>query len=132
MKGYALSVLTVLLFVTPAWANPEEPQTSRDGAFWDPEIAIEALSNFFHQGRAFIRDHIEWRGHYEPNSHDGTTRGDVTLRLYPKGKRQSDQHLTAEAWFQFKNNPGERGLQFDLRIQENRDTTTHVLPENSL
>ena len=72
------------------------------------------------------------RSTLEDPTHDGTTRGDVTLRLYPKGKRQSDQHLTAEAWFQFKNNPGERGLQFDLRIQENRDTTTHVLPENSL
>ncbi|MGH7233045.1 MAG: hypothetical protein ACREJU_17060, partial [Nitrospiraceae bacterium] len=66
-------------------------------------------------------DHVEFEGHLQPGQ-NGERGGYLSLKLYPRGKAQSDESMTAETWVGFSNKPKEEHLHFDFKLSKQPKT----------
>ena len=62
-----------------------------------------------------IEDHLEIAGDVAQSDAGGEQEGRFHLRVYPKGKSQSDEHLAAEGWFRLSPDLGRQD--FHLRLE---------------
>ena len=116
MKPLALLILvSVLVFASlPAQAQSQDEQ-SLDLT----EILTEgsrALTKAIQHGLAVIQDHIEINADTKSHSNKDENSAQLRLRLFPKGKSQSDQQLGADTTLDYSLNPEHPRFNFGLRI----------------
>jgi hypothetical protein len=132
MLRYALiAILTLLAF--PAWAG-ERVQTVADGMNFDEPFeqatAKSALRSFLNHALDLIDDHIEVNGSMQPNDQTGEHQGRFQLKVYPHGKSQFDDHISAE--LRFRSSPDDQHLSFDLMLPKESSNSPLYLRDNTL
>ena len=109
---YALIAILMLLAL-PAWAGEQVQHIGHDEPF-EQAIGKSALHSLLNQALDLIENHIEIKANLQPNEETGDRQGHFQLKLYPHGKSQSDEHVSAELQFRFS--PKDQHLSFDLRL----------------
>ncbi|HEY6084086.1 MAG TPA: hypothetical protein VIU63_01740 [Nitrospira sp.] len=95
MRRPTILLLGVMLLVVPAWPvgaetfDPEQPFTQA--------LSHRLLESILNQAMEVIEDHLEIKGHMGSQQKDGPS---FQFKFYPEGKSKSDQHFTAEGWFE--------------------------------
>jgi hypothetical protein len=128
MKVTLLIGITLLSMIAwsiaPSWA--EEPARGEPGL---PSVLQELsgrlLGDLFEHAREVVQNYVEIEGDQRSGLQQGTRGGYLTLRLYPKGKAQSDEHFTAEAWFRFSRPHEEGSLSYDFKLTPSEKKTLH-------
>ena len=117
-------LLAVLLAVAPAslWAG--ETTLKDQGGFdfdqpFDEAMAKGVLRSILNRALDAIEDHVEMRGKLRHGARNGEEEGRLELRVYPRGKSQSDDHVAAEGWFRFS--PGLLNNELTLRFRSSQD-----------
>jgi hypothetical protein len=104
---YALIAILMLL-AHPAGAGGQVQQVGHDELNFDEPfkqaIAKNALHSLLNQALDLIENHIEVKGRVQPDKETGDQQGHFQLKLYPHGKSQSDEHVSAELRFRFSPN----------------------------
>lgn len=75
-----------------------------------------------------LEDHVEIAGDLSGADAQGGHRGRVELKLYPKGKSRSGEHLKAEGWFESSPDSGRQD--FHLRFQRPHDPAEPAAPQS--
>ena len=124
MKSVVTGILLVLL-ATPVWAG-EIRTTSDDGTFDFDQPFNEAISKHFLRSllnRALdaVEDHIELKGKLRDGEQTGDREGRFELRLYPRGRSRSDEHVGAEGSFRFSPDTGHNEL--NLRFKSSKESS---------
>jgi hypothetical protein len=109
--------------------NPHDTVRATHQFESDLKMAKGFIEELYRRGLEALGDHLEVDGAFHPHDQTGERWGRLGLKFYPKGKRESEEHLRAETWFQFSTQPGDRRLHFDLRLSENRPGS---LPDEAL
>ena len=117
VTGYFLICLT-----TPVWATEVE-RFEPDQPF-DQALATNLFRSLLNQALERLEDHVEMSGNLNPDPTKGDRRGHLQFKFYPEGKSKSDQHFSAEGWFHFSPEVGERDWHFKFKLPEDR----HKLP----
>lgn len=111
-----IAILTLLTL--PAWAAEPSQSAMQDVLNFDEPfeqaIGKNALRSLFNQALDLIENHIEVKGYLQPDKETGEQRGHFQLKLYPHGRSQSDEHVSAE--LQFRSSPNDQHLSFDLKL----------------
>ncbi|HET8580268.1 MAG TPA: hypothetical protein VFL31_04650 [Nitrospiraceae bacterium] len=121
----AMSAVFAVWTGLPALAAEGEGSPSRGDQGAQILHDLSTLGNslvheLFSRGREIIDDHIDLDGGYRSGLHEGEHGGRLSLKLYPKGKSQSQEHVLAETWFQFFNKAGENHFSFDFKLSPSR------------
>jgi hypothetical protein len=87
------------------------------------------IEELYRRGLDALGDHLEVDGAFHPHDQTGERWGRLSLKLYPKGRRESEEHLRAETWFKFSTQPGDHRLHFDFSLSKDRPTS---LPDEYL
>jgi hypothetical protein len=115
MKPLALLILvSVLVFAS----LPARAQSQDEKSLDLTEILTEgsrALTKAIQHGLAVIQDHIEINADAKSHSKDENS-AQLRLRLFPKGKSQSNQQLGADTTLDYSLNPEHPRFNFGLRI----------------
>ena len=103
MKTLLLAVLLAVAPI-PLWAG--EPASNDQGGFdfdqpFDDAMAKGLLRSLLNRALDAIEDHVEVRGKLRHGAQTGEDEGRMEVRVYPRGKSQSGDHVTAEGWFRF-------------------------------
>jgi hypothetical protein len=127
-----IAILTLLAL--PVWAGERLLQPVSDELNFDEPFeqatAKSALRSLLNQALDLIEDHIEFKGNLRPNEERGEQQGHFQLKLYPHGKSQSDEHLSAE--LRFRSSHNDQHLSFDLKLPKESSSSQPYLPENTL
>ena len=97
MLRYALIAILMLLAL-PAGAGEQVQHIGHDGPL-EQAIGKSALHSLLNQALDLIENHIEIKANLQPNEDTGDRQGHFQLKLYPHGKSQSDDHVSAELQF---------------------------------
>ena len=127
---YALiAILTLLAF--PVWAGERAESIGHDELNLDEpfeQATKNVLRSLLNQTLGLIENHIEFKGNLQPNKETGEQQGSFQLKVYPHGKSQSDDHVSAE--LRFRSSPNDQHLSFDLKLP--KEPKTFFSPENTL
>lgn len=130
---YALTAILILLAL-PVWAGERvQPVGHGELNFDEPfeQAAVKsALRSLINQALDLIEDHIEVKGNLRPNEETEEQQGHFQLKLYPHGKSQSDDHLSAE--LMFRSSPDDHHLSFDLKLPKESSEQPSSQPDNTL
>lgn len=117
-------LLAVLLTVAPAslWAG--ETTSNDQGGFdfdqpFDEAMAKGVLRSLLNRALDVIEDHVEMRGKLRHGGRTGEEEGRLELRVYPRGKSRSGDHVAAEGWFRFS--PGLLNNEMTFRFRSSQD-----------
>jgi hypothetical protein len=123
MKNFLLAFAVTVIFVAgPAIARAEHPPAPTVGdaavnliealADLGVTVSLAAIRELSMATEALAKDHIEgeaWRGPaIEPDEYVGG----FSLKLYPKGKSQSGEHIKAETFYRVDRNGFLKELEF--------------------
>jgi hypothetical protein len=112
-----MAVLSVPTFhARPAAA--EAPSFDPDQPFRE-SLGTHALRSLLNRALDILEDHVQIDGQLSESDPKGDQRGRLELKLYPKGKSKSDEHLKAEGWF--SHSPESGWHDFHFRFQSPRD-----------
>jgi hypothetical protein len=108
--------LMVMFLAAPAWAGGGRP-TADNGTFdfdqpFDEAISKHALRSLLNRALDAVEDHIELNGRLRSGEPAGDREGRLELKLYPRGKSRSNEHIGAEGSFRFSPNTGNTELKF--------------------
>ena len=78
------------------------------------------LNDVFRRSADLLRNHLELEGALSDVGND-EQRGRFTFRFYPRGKSQSQEHVTVESQFTIEERDGV-GLRSDFRFQKEAGT----------
>jgi hypothetical protein len=98
----------------PVWATETEP--------FDPDQPFEQaltsnlLRSLLNQALDKLEDHVEITGNLDSDALKDDEGKHLRFKFYPEGKSQSDQHLTAEAWFHYSPESGQRDWHFNFEL----------------
>lgn len=109
--------LLLALSVWPGSASAEAPSFDPDQPFRQA-FNSHRLRMFFNRALDVLEDHIEIAGDLSGADAPGGHRGRVELKLYPKGKSHSGEHLKAEGWFHFS--PDSQQQDFHFRFERSQ------------
>jgi len=117
MLRYVLIVILTLLAL-PAWAGErvqliEHGELNFDEPF-EQATSNSALRSLLNEALDLIENYIKITGNVQPNEETGEQQRHFQLKLYPHGKSQSDEHLSAD--LRFRSFPDNRGFSFDLNL----------------
>jgi hypothetical protein len=124
MLRYALIAILTLLAL-PVWASERVQPGSDELNFDEPfeqAAAKSALRSLLNHASDLIEDHIEVNGNLQPNDQTGEQQGRFQLKLYPQGKSQSDDHVSAE--LSFRSSPDDQHFSFDLKLPTKKPKET--------
>jgi hypothetical protein len=116
MLRYALSIILVLA-ACPVWAGERVHSGADELNFDEPfeqAAAKSVLRSLLNQALDLIENHIEVNGDLRPNEETGEQGGRFQLKLYPQGKSQSEDHISAE--LRFRSSPDDQHFSFDLKL----------------
>jgi hypothetical protein len=80
------------------------------------EVGRQLFGEVVDRTRRIIHNYVEIEAGHRPGMQEGTEGGNLTLRVYPKGKTESDEHYTAEAWFRLSAPEGKDNLSYDFQV----------------
>jgi len=133
MLRYVLIAILTLPALS-AWAEERAQLSWHDELnFEEPfeqAIGISALRSLLNQALNVIENHIELNGSMQPNDQTGEKQGRFQLKLYPYGKSQSDEHISAE--LRFRSSPDDQHFSFDLKHPEESLSPPLTSPDNTL
>lgn len=125
-----VTILTLLSF--PVWAGERAQSVGHDELNFDEPFeqatGKSALRSLLNQALDLIENHIQFNGNLQPNKETGEQQGHFQLKLYPYGKSQSDEHVSAE--LQFRSSPDDRQFSFDLKLP--KEPKNSFSPDNTL
>ncbi len=124
MSPAALALVILLVAAFPASASAEAP-ASADTLFPENlgEVGDSIIQELHHQLDK-LRDHIELRGKTQSQPQDQKHSGWFSLKLYPKGKSQSDEHTGISGHFSFSTKPGDLDLDLNLNLSTPSETNS--------
>jgi hypothetical protein len=102
---------------TPAF-DPEQP--------FQQAFRSTALRAMVNQALDFLEDHLEISGNVEGKDAGGDRRARFELKVYPKGKSRSGEHLAAQGWFSVSPDLGRQ----DLHLRFQRPPSSTSLPSS--
>ena len=114
------TALFVMCLAAPVWATEEES--------FDPDqpfkqaLAKNFLSSLLNQALDKLEDHVEITGNLNADALKDDEGKHLRFKFYPEGKSKSDQHLTAEGWFYFSPEVGQRDWHFRFKLPDDRST----------
>lgn len=113
-EGVGLLVVLLAFVCSTGTAFAETPSFDPDQPFRQTfnSTMLRAMLN---RTLDLIEDHIEIVGDVDRKDPSGEQKGRFSLKVYPKGKSQSDEHVAAEGWFRFSPDLGRQD--FHLRFQ---------------
>jgi hypothetical protein len=131
MRRYVLSIIFVLA-AWPVWAGervyPVSDELNVDEPFEHATIR-SMLRSLLDRAFDVIEDHVELKSTLQPNEKTGERRGRVQLKLYPHGKSNSDDSMTAE--LRFRSSPHVQHFSFDLKLPK-EPQNSFTFPDNTL
>jgi hypothetical protein len=132
MLRYVFSIVLILA-ACPVWASERVQPVADELNFDEPfeqAAAKSALRSLLNQALDLIENHIELNGNLQPNEETGEQLGRFQLKLYPHGKSQSEDHVSAE--LRFRSSPDDHHLSFDLKLPKESSRTLPYSPDNTL
>jgi hypothetical protein len=119
-----LGVVLLFLLVFAPMGGPQTTIAAEVPSF-DPDqpfresLSTQLLRSMLNRAMDALEDHLQIDGTLAPANPQGDQQGHLELKLYPKGKSKSDEHVKAEGWFSFS---PESGLHdFHLRFKQPRE-----------
>ena len=105
-----------MFLAAPVRAGEIHP-TSDEGTFdfnqpFDEAINKHALRSLLNRALDAVEDHIELNGRLRSGDPAGDREGRLELKLYPRGKSRSNEHIGAEGSFRFSPDTGNAELKF--------------------
>jgi len=119
----SVPVILALLGALPVWA--ETPSFDPDQPFHQA-FSSQMLRTWVNQALDVLEDHVQISGDLSNSGGRGDQQGRFELKLYPKGKSQSHDHVKAEGWFHVSPEAGRQD--FHLRF-ERPENSRRPLPE---
>ena len=86
---------------------------------FDPENPGQALEDLVERGMAFVRDHVEITQRYQEGPTGSDVSGELSVKVYPDGKRRSDNSVGGKGSFELSRRLGGLHLKFDLNLTPN-------------
>ena len=132
MLRFALGIILVLA-ACPAWASERVHPVADELNFDEPfeqAAAKTVLRSLLNQALGMIENYIELKSDLQPNEESGEQRGRLELRLYPHGKSQSDDHISAE--LRFRSSPHDQHWSLDLKNPKESSKNSPSWPDNTL
>ena len=83
---------------------------------FDPENPGRVLDELLERGLAFILDHVEITQRYHEGPTEDDIKGELSVRVYPEGKRQPDNSVSGKGSFELSRRLGGLHLRFDLNL----------------
>lgn len=114
MRRTIALTLLILLIAAPVWAggperfDPEQP--------FEQAFTTNVLRSLLNQAMDMLEDHLEISANLNPDEKQGERRGNFALKFYPEGKSQSDDHLSAEGWFNSSPDTNQRDFFFRFQL----------------
>ena len=125
-------IAILMLLANPIWAGERLKTLTHELNFDEPfeqAAAKSAFRSLLNQALDLIEDHIEIKGNLRPNE-AGEKQGHFQLKLYPHGKSQADEHVSAELRFRFS--PDDQHFSFDLKLPKESPNHPIYSPDNTL
>jgi hypothetical protein len=121
--GLAVGLAVLLCYNGRSFAetplfDPEQPFKQAFGS--------KMLRDIMNRTLDLIEDHIEVGGDVGPKDPSGDQQGRFSLKLYPKGKSQSGEHVAAEGWFRLSPDRGRQD--FHLRFERPQEPSQRPSP----
>lgn len=116
-------VLLVLLVLAPIVGA--QTADAAEGPSFDPDqpfresLSTHLLRSMLNRALDALEDHLQIDGTLAPADPHGDQKGRLELKLYPKGKSKSDEHVKAEGWFSLSPESGVHD--FHLRFKNPRE-----------
>ncbi len=132
MLRYALSIILVLL-ACPVWGGERVHPIADELNFDEPfeqAAAKSVLRSLLNQALGMIENYIELKGDLQAKEASGEQRGRFEFRLYPQGKSQSDDHISAE--LRFRSSPHDQHWSLDLKNPKESSKNSPSSPDNTL
>jgi hypothetical protein len=132
MLRYALSIILVLA-ACPVWAGERVHSGADELNFDEPfeqAAAKSVLRSLLNQALDLIENHIEFNGDLQPNEGTGEQEHRFQLKLFPHGKSQPDDHVSAE--LRFRSAPDDHHFSFDLKLPRESSNPLFYSPDNTL
>jgi hypothetical protein len=132
MLRYVLSVILVLA-ASPVWGSERVHPVADELNFDEPfeqAAAKSVLRSLLNQALDLIENHIELSGDLQPNGETGERGGRFQLKLYPQGKSQSEDHISAE--LRFRSSPHDQHWSFDLKHPKESSKNSPYSSDNTL
>jgi hypothetical protein len=120
-----------LLLGSPVWAG--ETRLNSDEGIFDFNLPFEeALNNhvlrsLLNRALDAVEDHIELNGKLRSGDASGNQEGRLELRLYPRGKSHSDEHMGAEGSFRYSPDAGNAEL--NLRFKSPKPSSSSTISD---
>ncbi|SRR6476469_7397963 len=106
---------TMALIVLPAYAASDEPRSA-----WSlNEILNQGsrlLTDSITHGLAIVQNHVEFDSSTTGGPSNGEESTHLRLKLFPNGKSQPDDALSAEGTFRRSVDPSDRHFGFEFRL----------------
>jgi hypothetical protein len=106
---------TMALIVLPAYAASDEPRSA-----WSlNEILSQGsrlLTDSITHGLAIVQNHVEFDSSTTGGPSNGEESTHLRLKLFPNGKSQPDDALSAEGTFRRSVDPSDRHFGFEFRL----------------
>lgn len=126
-------IMILALLSSPVWAEDRADMISDELNFdapFDQAAVRSALRSLFNQALDVIEDHLEFDMKAERNQETHEEHGRLQLKIYPKGKSQSDAHISGE--LQFRSSPEERDFSFDLKLPKESNSISSSSSDSTI
>lgn len=98
-----------------------DQEVPRMGFGLDTENPVWILEELIDRGMAFVRDHVEISKRYQKGTNGEDIQGELQIKVYPKGKTQSEESFRGNGSFEFSRPLGGLHLRFDFDFSPNPD-----------
>ncbi len=85
---------------------------------FEESIPHNLLRGLYDQALAALHEYIEIEGNLPGDGETQARAGEFSLRLFPRGKSRSQEHLSAEGSFRLSPEPGQQ--EFSLRFKSSK------------
>jgi hypothetical protein len=120
-----LTGLILMLLAVPVAAGETRLSSDDDTLNFDlpfeQAINKQVLRSLLNQAIEAVEDHLELKGKWRHGNQAGDREGRFELRLYPRGKSRSDEHVGAEGSFRFSPEAGNHEL--SLRFKSSKPSS---------
>ncbi|HJR76255.1 MAG TPA: hypothetical protein VJ805_04750 [Nitrospiraceae bacterium] len=129
-----LTGLILMLLAVPVRAGETRLSSDDDTLNFDlpfeQAINKQVLRSLLNQAIDAVEDHLELNGKLRNGDQAGDREGRFELRLYPRGKSRSDEHVGAEGSFRFSPEAGNHEL--SLRFKSSKPSSRAPDPADFL
>jgi len=133
MLRYVL-IAALTLLALPASAGERVQPIEHDELDFDEPFeqaaGNSALRSLLNQALDLIENHIKIKGNVQSNKESGEQQGHFQLKVYPHGKSQSDDYLSAD--LRFRSSPDDHHFSFDLKLPKESTKDFLSSPDHTL